>query len=34
MHVLEGLMIALEHLDDVIELIRAAVDPATADQAE
>jgi DNA gyrase subunit A len=31
MHVLEGLMIALEHLDDVIELIRAAVDPATAE---
>jgi DNA gyrase subunit A len=29
-HVLEGLMVALEHLDDVIALIRAAADRETA----
>jgi DNA gyrase subunit A len=29
-HVLEGLVIALDHLDEVIKLIRAAADPATA----
>jgi DNA gyrase subunit A len=30
LHVLEGLKIAIENLDDVIQLIRAAKDPATA----
>jgi DNA gyrase subunit A len=30
LHILEGLRIALEHLDAVIALIRAAADPATA----
>jgi DNA gyrase subunit A len=29
-HILEGLVIALDHLDAVIKLIRAAADPATA----
>ena len=29
-HILEGLVIALDHLDEVIKLIRAAADPATA----
>jgi DNA gyrase subunit A len=29
-HILEGLVIALDHLDKVIKLIRAAADPATA----
>ncbi len=29
-HVLEGLVIALDHLDEVIALIRAAADPASA----
>jgi len=29
-HLLEGLVIALDHLDDVIALIRSAVDPPTA----
>ncbi len=29
-HILEGLVIALDHLDQVIALIRAAADPATA----
>ncbi len=29
-HILEGLVIALDHIDEVIKLIRAAVDPATA----
>jgi len=29
-HILEGLVIALDHLDEVIRLIRAAADPATA----
>ena len=30
LHILEGLKIALDHLDEVIKLIRAAKDPATA----
>ena len=29
-HILEGLVIALDHLDEVIKLIRAAADPAAA----
>jgi len=29
-HILDGLVIALDHLDEVIKLIRAAADPATA----
>jgi DNA gyrase subunit A len=29
-HILEGLVIALDHLDEVIKLIRAAADPPTA----
>ncbi len=29
-HILEGLVIALDHLDEVIKLIRAAADPASA----
>ncbi len=29
-HILEGLVIALDHIDEVIKLIRAAADPATA----
>ncbi len=32
LHILEGLKIALDHLDEVIALIRAASDPATAKQ--
>jgi DNA gyrase subunit A len=32
-HILEGLLIALEHLDAVIELIRASADPDTARDA-
>lgn len=29
-HILQGLLIALDHLDEVIRLIRAAIDPETA----
>src|SRR4029453_2336481 len=29
-HILEGYLLALDHLDDVIALIRAAADPAEA----
>src|SRR5689334_9499190 len=32
LHILAGLKIAIEHLDEVIGIIRAAVDPATARQ--
>ena len=31
-HILEGLLIALDHLDEVIEIIRRSPDPATAKQ--
>ncbi len=32
-HILEGLVIALDHLDEVIKTIRAAADPASAKEA-